>query len=103
MAKTNREETHTRREELVACRYLISAAGEVVIGAVDPVRSLANVNFNEKRHHRDGAGAKQERTLFNVGMRRSSCQTVLVAMPCRAPEGKPHDVVAGDLLRTKHR
>src|SRR5688500_7514280 len=44
-----------------------------------PVRSLANVNFNEKRGIIELGRRKQERTFFNVGMAKKFMQTVLVA------------------------
>ena len=44
-----------------------------------PVRSLANVSFNEKRGIIEMGKAKQERTFFNVGMAKKFMQTVLVA------------------------
>src|SRR5712672_292527 len=44
-----------------------------------PVRSLANIKFNEKRGILEMGRRKQERTLFNVGMAKKFMQTVLVA------------------------
>jgi DNA topoisomerase-6 subunit A len=44
-----------------------------------PVRSLANVSFNEKRGIIEMGRNKQERTFFNVGMAKKFMQTVLVA------------------------
>src|SRR5262245_8914183 len=44
-----------------------------------PVRSLANVNFNEKRGIFEMGRRKQARTFFNVGMAKKFMQTVLVA------------------------
>ncbi|HUL92485.1 MAG TPA: DNA topoisomerase IV subunit A [Burkholderiales bacterium] len=44
-----------------------------------PVRSLANVSFNEKRGIIEMGKRRQERTLFNVGMAKKFMQTVLVA------------------------
>src|SRR3989454_2121263 len=61
---------------------------EAVITAADrskdptlsiPVRSLANINFNEKRGIIEMGRRKQERTFFNVGMAKKFMQTVLVA------------------------
>ena len=43
------------------------------------MRSLANVNFNEKRGIIEMGRRKQERTFFNVGMAKKFMQTVLVA------------------------
>src|SRR5262247_2348483 len=44
-----------------------------------PVRSLANVNFNEKRGIIEMGRRKQARTFFNVGMAKKFMQTVRVA------------------------
>src|SRR3989337_2629670 len=44
-----------------------------------PVRSLANVNFNQKRGIIEMGRRKQARTFFNVGMAKKFMQTVLVA------------------------
>src|SRR5512134_242238 len=44
-----------------------------------PVRSLANVTFNEKRGIIEMGRRKQARTFFNVGMAKKFMQTVLVA------------------------
>ncbi|HEX9454194.1 MAG TPA: DNA topoisomerase VI, partial [Candidatus Binatia bacterium] len=44
-----------------------------------PVRSLANVTFNQKRGIIEMGRRKQERTFFNVGMAKKFMQTVLVA------------------------
>ena len=44
-----------------------------------PVRSLANVNFNEKRGIIELGKRKQARAFFNVGMAKKFMQTVLVA------------------------
>src|SRR5881409_2680695 len=68
-------------------RKLVSVA-DTVITAADrsrdpalsiPVRSLANINFNEKRGIIEMGRRKQERTFFNVGMAKKFMQTVLVA------------------------
>src|SRR5438874_1040459 len=67
-------------------KKLIGVA-DIVITAADrskdptlliPVRSLANVNFNEKRGLIELGKRKQERTFFNVGMAKKFMQTVLV-------------------------
>ena len=44
-----------------------------------PVRSLANVTFNEKRGIIEMGRRKQARSFFNVGMAKKFMQTVLVA------------------------
>src|SRR4026209_208078 len=68
-------------------KKLISVA-DAVINAAErskdptltiPVRSLANVNFNEKRGIIEMGRRKQARTFFNVGMATKFMQTVLVA------------------------
>src|SRR5947208_12037097 len=68
-------------------KKLVSVA-DTVITAADrsrdptlsiPVRSLANVNFNEKRGIIEMGKRKQARTFFNVGMAKKFMQTVLVA------------------------
>src|SRR5713226_9495636 len=68
-------------------KKLISVA-DAVITAADrskdptlsiPIRSLANVNFNEKRGIIEMGKRKQERTFFNVSMAKKFMQTVLVA------------------------
>jgi DNA topoisomerase-6 subunit A len=68
-------------------RKLVSVADTVITAAERsrdpalsiPVRSLANINFNEKRGIIEMGKRKQERTLFNVGMAKKFMQTVLVA------------------------
>src|SRR5438445_10302202 len=68
-------------------KKLVSVA-DTVITAADrsrdpalsiPVRSLANINFNEKRGIIAMGKRKQARTFFNVGMPKKFMQTVLVA------------------------
>src|SRR5688500_235671 len=44
-----------------------------------PVRSLANVNFNERKGLIELGRRKQARSFFNVGMAKKFMQTVLVA------------------------
>ncbi len=55
-----------------------------------PVRSLSNVNFNEKRSIIELGKEKQKRYLFNVAHARKFMQTFLVASGCRTllEEGK---------------
>ena len=48
-----------------------------------PLRSLANVAFNEKKKIIELGDQKQSRLLFNVGMARKFMQTFLVAGACR--------------------
>src|SRR5947208_6017292 len=68
-------------------KKLVSVA-DTVITAADrrrdptlsiPVRSLANVNFNEKRGIIEMGKRTQARTFFNVGLAKKFMQTVLVA------------------------
>ena len=68
-------------------KKLVSVA-DVVIQAAErsrdpalniPIRSLANVSFNEKHGIIEMGRKKQERTFFNVGMAKKFMQTVLVA------------------------
>src|SRR5437762_12212632 len=44
-----------------------------------PVRSLSNVNFNERKGLIEMGKRKQARSFFNVGMAKKFMQTVLVA------------------------
>ncbi len=70
---------------------LRGAAGEVVktiqkgknpsIGI--PLRTLANVKWNEKRFIIEMGNAKQERFFFNVSMAKKFMQTFLVASSCQ--------------------
>src|SRR5690242_19129273 len=68
-------------------KKLIGVA-DVVIGAAQrsqdptlsiPIRSLANINFDEKRGLIELGKRKQARSFFNVGMAKKFMQTVLVA------------------------
>src|SRR4249919_1487449 len=68
-------------------KKLISVADAVITAAEQrrdptlsiPVRSLANINFNEKRGIIEMGKRKQARTFFNVGMAKKFMQTMLVA------------------------
>ena len=68
-------------------KKLISVADTVITAAerskdptlAIPVRSLANINFNEKRGIIEMGRRKQARTFFNVAMAKKFMQTVLVA------------------------
>ncbi|HKA34341.1 MAG TPA: DNA topoisomerase IV subunit A [Candidatus Binatia bacterium] len=68
-------------------KKLIGIADTVVVAAERskdptlsiPIRSLANVNFDEKRGLIELGKRKQERSFFNVGMAKKFMQTVLVA------------------------
>jgi DNA topoisomerase VI subunit A len=68
-------------------KKLVSVADTVITAAerstdptlAIPVRSLANINFNEKRGIIEMGRRKQARTFFNVAMAKKFMQTVLVA------------------------
>jgi DNA topoisomerase-6 subunit A len=68
-------------------KKLVGVADTVIVAAerskdpalAIPVRSLANVKFNEKRGIIEMGARKQARTFFNVGMAKKFMQTVLVA------------------------
>ncbi len=78
----------SKGEDARAVEKKLIGVADVVITAADrskdptlsiPVRSLANVNFNEKRGIIEMGKRKQARTFFNVGMAKKFMQTVLVA------------------------
>src|SRR5512137_2358451 len=48
-----------------------------------PVRSLANVRFNEKKRVVELGGQRQKRYFFNVSMAKKFMQTFLVAGACK--------------------
>jgi DNA topoisomerase-6 subunit A len=48
-----------------------------------PIRSLANVRFNEKRRLVELGGDRQKRYFFNVSMAKKFMQTFLVSEACR--------------------
>src|SRR5215471_15323834 len=76
MAKT----TPVEKKLVGVADTVITAAGKNRDPALEiPVRSLANVSFNEKRGIIEMGKRKQERTFFNVGMAKKFMQTVLVA------------------------
>ena len=81
MAKaTTRKPTPVEKKLVGVADTVISAADRSRDPALSiPVRSLANINFNEKRGIIEMGRRKQERTLFNVGMAKKFMQTVLVA------------------------
>ena len=56
-----------------------------------PVRSLANVNFNEKRGIIEMGRRKQARTFFNVGMAKKFVTALSMAsvMPTTRPQVRP--------------
>src|SRR5437879_8246562 len=81
MAKaTAKKPTPVEKELARVADTVITAADRSRDPALSiPVRSLANINFNEKRGIIEMGKRKQERTLFNVGMAKKFMQTVLVA------------------------
>src|SRR6266545_1860098 len=48
-----------------------------------PIRSLANVKFNQRRRLVELGGQKQKRYFFNVGMAKKFMQTFLVSDACK--------------------
>jgi len=48
-----------------------------------PIRSLANVKFNERKRLIELGGQRQKRFFFNVGMAKKFMQTFLVSDACR--------------------
>src|SRR5436853_452431 len=81
MAKpTAKKPTPVEKKLVSVADTVISAAGRSREPALSiPVRSLANINFNEKRGIIEMGRRKQARTFFNVGMAKKFMQTVLVA------------------------
>src|SRR5437773_10561827 len=80
MAKKRRKPTAVEKK-LVGVADLVIAAAEkrkdptIAI----PVRSLSNVNFNERKGLIEMGKRKQARSFFNVAMAKKFMQTVLVA------------------------
>lgn len=69
-----------------------------------PVRSLANVSFNEKKRYIEMGEAKQQREFFNVNMAKKFMQTMLVAAACRQLEDEGKTTSIRDLFyMIKHR
>jgi DNA topoisomerase-6 subunit A len=72
--------TPVERKLVGVADTVIDAAGRSRDPALSiPVRSLANVRFNEKRGIIEMGRRRQERSFFNVGMAKKFMQTVLVA------------------------
>src|SRR5206468_11305465 len=80
MAKqTAKKPTPVEKKLVSVADTVISAAGRSRDPALSiPVRSLDNVNFNEKRGIIELGRRHQERTLYNVGMEKKYMQTELV-------------------------
>src|SRR4249920_1504448 len=77
---SSRKPTPVERKLVGVADTVIEAAGRSRDPALAiPVRSLANVHFNEKRGIIEMGRRRQERTFFNVGMAKKFMQTVLVA------------------------
>jgi DNA topoisomerase-6 subunit A len=78
---------NTKSHSDIVEKKLVGVADSVITAAQHsqdptlsiPVRSLANVNFNEKRGIIEMGRRKQARSFFNVGMAKKFMQTVLVA------------------------
>src|SRR6185436_1445441 len=69
-----------------------------------PVRSLANVRFNEQKRYIEMGNAKQAREFFNVNMAKKFMQTMLVASACRQLEDETKTTSIRDLFyMIKHR
>src|SRR5499433_2688078 len=81
MAKaTAKKPTPVERKLVGVADTVITAAGKSQDPALSiPVRSLANVKFNQKRGIIEMGKRRQVRTFFNVGMAKKFMQTVLVA------------------------
>jgi len=81
MARKKKKNNGAVEKKLVGVAdVVISAAQRSKDPALSiPVRSLANVTFNEKRGIIEMGRRKQARSFFNVGMAKKFMQTVLVA------------------------
>jgi DNA topoisomerase-6 subunit A len=81
MAQAKPKKTGPVEKKLVGVADLVITAAERSKDPAlsIPVRSLANINFNEKRGIIEMGKRKQARTFFNVGMAKKFMQTVLVA------------------------
>src|SRR5258706_2644880 len=81
MAKaTPRKPTTVEKKLVGVADTVITAADRSRDPALSiPVRSLVNINLNEKRGIIEMGKRNQERTLFNVGMAKKFMQTVLEA------------------------
>jgi DNA topoisomerase-6 subunit A len=68
-----------------------------------PTRTLANVQFNEKKQIIELKGGKQKRYFFNVGQAKKFMQTFLVANACKELIGEDKTTSIRDLYyMTKH-
>jgi len=84
---------------------VIAAANKGRTPSLDiPVRSLANVRFNETKRYIEMGDAKQAREFFNVNMAKKFMQTLLVAAACRQLEDEGKTTSIRDLFyMIKHR
>lgn len=77
---------------------VIAAANKGRTPSLDiPVRSLANVRFNEQKRYIEMGSAKQAREFFSVGMAKKFMQTMLVAAACRQLEDEGKSTSIRDL------
>jgi len=80
MAKKPRKPTAVEKKLVGVADLVIDAAARRRDPTIAiPVRSLSNVNFNERRGLIEMGKRKQARSFFNVGMAKKFMQTVLVA------------------------
>jgi DNA topoisomerase-6 subunit A len=80
MAKTPRKPTAVEKKLVSVADIVIDAAERRKDPTIAiPVRSLSNVNFNERKGLIELGKRKQARSFFNVAMAKKFMQTVLVA------------------------
>jgi DNA topoisomerase-6 subunit A len=80
MAKKARTLTAVEKKLISVADIVIDAAARRKDPTIAiPVRSLSNVNFNERKGLIEMGKRKQARSFFNVGMAKKFMQTVLVA------------------------
>jgi len=80
MAKKPRKPTAVEKKLVGVADIVIDAAARRRDPTIAiPVRSLSNVNFNERKGLIEMGKRKQARSFFNVGMAKKFMQTVLVA------------------------
>jgi DNA topoisomerase-6 subunit A len=80
MAKKPRKPTAVEKKLVSVADLVITAAERRKDPTITiPIRSLSNVNFNERKGLIELGKRKQARSFFNVGMAKKFMQTVLVA------------------------
>ena len=80
MAEKTRKPTAVEKKLIGVADLVISAAERRKDPTITiPIRSLSNVNFNERKGLIEMGKRKQARSFFNVGMAKKFMQTVLVA------------------------